>query len=83
MTELREAVIDEGGGLKRVIDGEELPVAEAIANKIAILKDFSADRKGKISPGVILDRLQNDEMRENLLKEVEKLRFLVDYFSIR
>lgn len=53
MTELREAVIDEGGGLKRVIDGEELPVAEAIANKIAILK------------------------------EVEKLRFLVDYFSIR
>lgn len=61
----------------------KLAVAEAIANKIAILKDFSADRKGEVSSVVILDRLQNDEMRENFLKEVEKLRFLVDYFSIR
>lgn len=82
MIESKDAVIDEGV-FQRVIDGEELPVAEAIANKIAILKDFSADRKGEVSSAVILDRLQNDERRENFLKEVEKLRFLVDYFSIR
>lgn len=78
MIESQDAVIDEGV-FQRVIDGEELPVAEAIA----ILKDFSADRKGEVSSAVILDRLQNDERRENFLKEVEKLRFLVDYFSIR
>lgn len=83
MIESQDAVIEEGV-FQRVIDGEELPVAEAIANKIAILKDFSADRKGEVSSAVILDRLQNDdERRENFLKEVEKLRFLVDYFSIR
>lgn len=82
MIEIKDAVIDEGS-FQRMIDGEELPVAEAIAIKIDILKDFSADRKGKISSAVILDRLQNDEMRENLLKEVEKLRILVDYFSIK
>lgn len=82
MIEVRDAVIDEGG-FQRVIDGEELPVAEAIVSKIDILKDFSVDRKGKISPAVVLDRLQNDEIRENLLKEVEKLRILVDYFSIK
>ena len=44
MIESQDAVIDEGV-FQRVIAGEELPVAEAIANKIAILKDFSADRK--------------------------------------
>lgn len=60
----QDVVIDDGV-FQRVIDNEELPVAEALAKKITILKDFSADRKGKICSAVILDRLQNNEIHEN------------------